>query len=75
MAIDFSRGCLPLNAKDRVGKTAHFVRADLTKIRFVAQSASGLMMVDFLQHIGDHEVQRDFLYRAIQALVPAGWFI
>jgi SAM-dependent methyltransferase len=70
IAVDFSRRSLELNA----AKSALLVQADLRDIRFVENSVDGLMMADFLQHLGDLEVQQKFLNRVFDALASRGWF-
>jgi SAM-dependent methyltransferase len=70
IAVDFSRRSLKLNR----AKSTLFVQADLRDIRFAMGSVDGLMMADFLQHLGDFEVQEGFLKRAFEALSSGGWF-
>jgi ubiquinone/menaquinone biosynthesis C-methylase UbiE len=75
-AVDFSRRSLEVNVasltKDR--ERCVFVQADMREILFHENSADGLMMADFLQHLGGTEVQRGFLHSAFAALKPGGWF-
>ena len=70
LAVDFSRQSLELNR----AKSALFVQADLRDIRFANDSVDGLMMADFLQHIGSPQVQAKFLQGVFRALVSGGWF-
>jgi SAM-dependent methyltransferase len=76
VGVDFSLQSLRLNAQrsncrqDRV----QFVQADLTRIKFAHACAGGLMMADFLQHLGDRATQRSLLDQALMALKPGGWF-
>ena len=70
VAVDFSRRCLELNK----ARGALFVQADLRDIRFAKDSVDGLMMADFLQHLGGPEVQKQFLQKAFDWLAPGGWF-
>src|SRR6516164_9485765 len=70
VAVDFSKRSLELNK----AKSAIFVQADLNDIRFAKGSVDGLMMADFLQHLGDLDVQEAFLHRTFEALAPRGWF-
>jgi SAM-dependent methyltransferase len=74
IAVDFSLESLKVNMRECGEGPAIFVHADLNKISFREESVDGLMMSDFLQHLGDHEVQRRFLTKAILALRPGGWF-
>jgi SAM-dependent methyltransferase len=76
VGVDFSLNSLKLNEQLCKPYTDDvlFVHGDLTRIRFAEASARGLMMADFLQHLGDVETQRSFLRRAFSALKPAGWF-
>jgi SAM-dependent methyltransferase len=76
VGIDFSINSLKLNGRycGAHTKDALFVHGDLTRIKFARASARGLMMADFLQHLGDTETQRSFLERAFDALKPKGWF-
>ena len=70
IAVDFSMRSLELNK----AKSALFVQADLNDIRFVKDSVDGLMMADFLQHLGGLEVQQGFLHQTFEALASGGWF-
>lgn len=70
VAVDFSRRSLELNKAE----PALFVQADLRDIRFVKSSVDGLMMADFLQHLGTLGVQDEFLRQVFEALAPGGWF-
>ena len=76
VAVDFSAESLRANASHcgPVMDRALFVHADLRTLRFISKRASGLMMSDFLAQLGDQSIQRDFLARAFEALVPGGWF-
>lgn len=76
VAIDFSRESLRLNAQ-QCGAPRHdvlFVVADLNRVVFGKERAGGLMMADFLQHLGGLDVQKRFLEKAFDALVPGGWY-
>ena len=70
VAVDFSRRSLELNK----AKSALFVHADLRDIHFVKNSVDGLMMADFLQHLGDLSVQERFLREIFESLTAGGWF-
>jgi hypothetical protein len=70
VAVDFSRRSLELNK----AKRALFVQADLRDIGFVKGSAGGLMMADFLQHLGGLDVQEKFLHQIFEALTSGAWF-
>ena len=70
LAVDFSRRSLELNKS----KSALLVQADLRDIHFANESVGGLMMSDFLQHLGDLRVQATFLETIFRALVSGGWF-
>jgi SAM-dependent methyltransferase len=70
VAVDFSRRSLELNK----AKSALFVQADLKEIRFFKNSVDGLMMADFLQHLGDLSVQKKFLHEIFESLTTGGWF-
>ena len=74
VAVDFFLQSLRLNAMDNPSADALFVKADLNIIEFAPECAGGLMMADFLQHLGTHEMQKQFLHKAFKALVPGGWF-
>jgi 2-polyprenyl-3-methyl-5-hydroxy-6-metoxy-1,4-benzoquinol methylase len=76
VAVDFSRESLRLNADACRRSTSKivYVHADLNRIEFSCGVASGLMMADFLQHLGSAEKQAAFLRRAFSALKPGGWF-
>jgi len=75
-AVDFSRRSLRINATSLTKDAEHavFVQADMRDILFREECADGLMMADFLQHLGDADVQRRFLHKAFAALKPGGWF-
>src|SRR5262249_11060455 len=60
-------------ALNEAGSTL-FVQADLNDIRFVEGSVDGLMMADFLQHLGGLDAQKAFLHRTFEVLFPGGWF-
>jgi SAM-dependent methyltransferase len=51
-----------------------FVQTDLNMVDLEPESADGLMMSDFLQHLGNHEAQRAFLHKGFRALRHGGWF-
>ena len=70
VAVDFSMRSLELNNS----KSTLFVQADLNDICFVKDSVDGLMMADFLQHLGDLHIQAAFLHRTFEALSPGRWF-
>lgn len=70
LAVDFSRRSLELNKS----KSALFVQADLRDIHFASESIDGLMMADFLQHLGSLRVQAKFLESIFRPLVSGGWF-
>ncbi len=70
VAVDFSRRSLALNK----ARSALFVQANLNNIQFVPSSFDGLMMADFLQHLGGVAAQRQFLHTILSALSPGGWF-
>lgn len=75
-AVDFSIRSLSINAYlcGEMSEKALFVHADLNLIEFTDASVDGLMMADFLQHLGGRETQRAFLGKAFRALKPGGWF-
>lgn len=76
VAVDFSIQSLALNAQHCGEKHGHalFVQGDLNAIEFTDGAADGLMMADFLQHLGDKQTQRAFLQKIFRALKPGGWF-
>ena len=76
VGVDFSLQSLRLNAQHSNNRQDRvlFVQADLTRIKFAHGCAGGLMMADFLQHLGDRATQRSFLDQAFKALKPGGWF-
>lgn len=76
VAVDFSIRSLALNAAACSGDAAHvmFVQADLNAVAFANDAFDGLMMADFLQHLGDKHTQKAFLAKAFRALKPGGWF-
>ena len=73
LAADISYRSLEVN-RDTADPAVAFVHADLTNMKFVDGSVGGLMMADFLQHLGAAEAQRGFLRNAFTALKPGGWF-
>jgi SAM-dependent methyltransferase len=75
-AVDFSIRSLVLNAQScgALAKHALFVDADLNVVEFEDACADGLMMADFLQHLGGRNVQHAFLHKIFKALKPGGWF-
>jgi len=76
VAVDFSIQSLVVNAQlcGAPPGQALFVQADLHAIEFPECAFDGLMMADFLQHIGSAETQRAFLHKIFRALKPGGWF-
>ncbi|MEY4879163.1 MAG: hypothetical protein RJB62_632 [Pseudomonadota bacterium] len=76
VAVDFSVPSLALNARlcGALAERALFVQADLNTIQFTDSAFDGLMMADFLQHLGGKKTQRDFLDKSFRALKPGGWF-
>lgn len=70
VAVDFSRRSLELNK----AKPALYVQADLRDIHFAGESVGGLMMADFLQHLGNLHARGKFLESIFRALVSGGWF-
>ena len=76
VAVDMSLQSLAVNAQLCRGRSEHvlYVQADLNAVEFVQQAFDGLMMADFLQHIGSKEVQATFLRKIFSALKPGGWF-
>jgi SAM-dependent methyltransferase len=75
-AVDFSIRSLSINAHlcRYMAERALFVRADLNGVDFTENSVDGLMMADFLQHLGDRQAQITFLHKVFRALKPGGWF-
>ena len=51
-----------------------FVQADLNVIEFAERAFDGLIMADFLQHLGSAELQAVFLRKIFRVLKPGGWF-
>lgn len=76
VAVDFSIQSLAVNAQfcRAWPDQALFVQADLNAIEFSEGAFDGLMMADFLQHIGSAETQTAFLHKIFRALKPGGWF-
>lgn len=76
VGVDFSAKSLAINKRmcDQTSGNAIFAQADLTKIQFAHESATGLMMADFLQHLPSAEAREKFLASAFAALKPGGWF-
>ena len=76
VAVDFSIQSLTVNAQFCGARPdqALFVQADLNAIEFSECAFDGLMMADFLQHIGTAETQLAFLHKIFRALKPGGWF-
>jgi SAM-dependent methyltransferase len=76
VAVDFSIQCLLVNAQSCAGKPgrALFVQGNLNEMEFSDGAADGLMMADFLQHLGSKETQQAFLAKIVKALKPGGWF-
>jgi SAM-dependent methyltransferase len=75
-AVDFSSESLRLNrmACKGIEPQPGFECADLRHYEFPPNAADGLMMSDFVQHLGSPDVQRDFLTNAFSALRRGGWF-
>jgi SAM-dependent methyltransferase len=75
LGVDFSMRSLVLNAESVVPNSkVLFAHGDLTRMKFAQSCAGGLMMADFLQHLGNAGTQRSFLARAFAVLRPGGWF-
>ncbi len=76
VAVDFSIQSLSINAHlcGAMSERALFVHADLNAIEFSDASVDGIMMADFLQHLGDQKTQVAFLHKIFRALKPGGWF-
>ncbi|MEE8439360.1 MAG: class I SAM-dependent methyltransferase [Micropepsaceae bacterium] len=76
VAVDFSVQSLSINAHlcGAMSERALFVHADLNAIKFSDGSVGGIMMADFLQHLGDRKTQVAFLHKIFRALKPGGWF-
>ncbi len=76
VAVDFSIQSLAVNAQHCAARPDHalFVQGDLNTIEFSQSAFDGLMMADFLQHIGSAETQMAFLHKIFRALKPGGWF-
>ena len=74
--VDFSPASLEINKASCAGLNPppNFVHADLRTWAPEPFSADGLMMSDFLQHIGDMTARRAALERYFTALRPGGWF-
>ena len=75
-AVDFSPESLRLNAEScaELSPPPTFVCADLRTWQPERDVAEGLMMSDFLQHIGDAKTQKAALSRYFSGLKPGGWF-
>jgi ubiquinone/menaquinone biosynthesis C-methylase UbiE len=75
-AVDFSIQSLALNAQlcGRRTSRALFVQGNMNEMEFSEGAADGLMMADFLQHLGNKETQAAFLKKLFRALKPGGWF-
>jgi len=76
VSVDFSVQSLALNARLCGAKASNalFVQADLNNVEFAPATFDGLLMADFLQHLGDKRTQGAFLAKAFRALKPGGWF-
>jgi len=76
IAVDFSIRSLSINAQlcGNSSMNALFVQGDLNVIEFENGSFDGIMMADFLQHLGNEATQRAFLHKIFHALKPGGWF-
>ena len=76
VAVDFSIRSLSVNAQlcGNSSMNALFVQGDLNVIEFENNSFDGLMMADFLQHLGNQAMQRAFLHKVFDTLKPGGWF-
>jgi ubiquinone/menaquinone biosynthesis C-methylase UbiE len=76
VAVDFSIQSLTLNAQLCGTKTdpVLFVQGNLNDMNFTEGAADGLVMADFLQHLGNRQTQEAFLQKIFKALKPGGWF-
>ncbi|WP_176957513.1 class I SAM-dependent methyltransferase [Mariprofundus sp. KV] len=74
VSIDFSTQSLLLNKSQLDIIHPKFVRADLNEVSFVEKSVSVVLMTDFLQHLGDWDVQYSFMQKTLRALIPGGRF-
>ena len=75
LAVDFSRASLKIMQKtcSPWAENAASLRRT-NSVGFAKRSVGGLMMADFLQHLGPPDIQRAFLHKAFSALKPNGWF-
>ena len=76
VVVDFSVQSLSINAHlcGAMSERALFVHADLNAIEFLEGSVDGIMMADFLQHLGDRKTQVAILHKIFRALKQGGWF-
>ena len=74
--VDFSLNSLLLNKSDceSKGYSPSFCQANLNNISFKPESASLLIMCDFLQHLGGRSQRQKLLLNALSALQNGGRF-
>lgn len=76
VAVDFSAESLRIN-RQRCGVNAEralHVVADLNQLLLAPGCTEVLMMCDFLQHLGNATLRKQFLERAFGWLAPGGYF-
>jgi 2-polyprenyl-3-methyl-5-hydroxy-6-metoxy-1,4-benzoquinol methylase len=76
VAVDFSAASLRINAtaNARHRSQVMYVAANLNDLGLPKAKYGVLMMADFLQHLGDLDVQSRFLNKMMPALIPDGMF-
>jgi 2-polyprenyl-3-methyl-5-hydroxy-6-metoxy-1,4-benzoquinol methylase len=73
IAIDFSLTSLELNKEQcRDLGDVLYVHADLTQIKFAERRAGGLMMADFLQHLGGPDRQKSVPLQGFRGVASRG---
>ena len=76
IAVDFSEASLSINREANLGDLERvcYVKADLNSLQLSPDCTNLLLMCDFLQHLGNHEVRTAFIRKAFDWLAPGGYF-